>query len=128
MTELEWAPTSCTLPTVERPFREREFTALFASSLRAVHQVGATRADLTLDPASEMVARDLAARSHAGAGHRAGNVDDTNWHTQTTPVMRGTDGVSACRDCRADRILFVVVVVKGLAGFCSPTARAAWPV
>jgi hypothetical protein len=29
-------------------------------------------------------ARDLAARSHAGADHRAGNVDDTNWHTQTT--------------------------------------------
>ena len=30
--------------------------------------------------------------------------------------------------CRPDRILFVVVVVKGLAGFSLPTARrAAWP-
>jgi hypothetical protein len=62
MTELDWAPAACTLPTVERPFREREFTALFASSLRAVHRVDATRADLALDPASEMVARDLAVR------------------------------------------------------------------
>jgi len=62
MTELQWAPTACTLPTVERPFREREFSALFASSLRAVRQVDATSADLVLDLASEAVARDLAAR------------------------------------------------------------------
>ncbi|NYG20009.1 hypothetical protein BJY17_000756 [Agromyces hippuratus] len=62
MTELEWAPTACTLPTVEQPFREKEFSALFASSLRAVHQVDLTRADLILDPASETAGRDLAAR------------------------------------------------------------------
>lgn len=62
MTELDWAPTACTLPTVERPLREQEFSALFASSLRAVHQVDPTRADLALDLASETGARDLAAR------------------------------------------------------------------
>lgn len=62
MTELDWAPTACTLPTVERPLREQEFSALFASSLRAVHQVNPTRAELTLDPASEPGARDLASR------------------------------------------------------------------
>jgi hypothetical protein len=31
-------------------------------------------------------ARDLPARPHARADHRAGNVDDTNWHTQTTQL------------------------------------------
>ena len=62
MTELEWAPSACTLPTVERPLREREFSALFATALRDVHQVDATRADLVLEPASEATARDLAAR------------------------------------------------------------------
>ncbi|ANJ27340.1 MULTISPECIES: hypothetical protein [Agromyces] len=62
MTELDWAPTACTLPTVEQPLREREFSALFAGSLRGVHLVGATRAELTLDPASETAARDLAVR------------------------------------------------------------------
>jgi hypothetical protein len=31
-------------------------------------------------------ARELAARPHAGADHRAGNVDDTNWHRQTTQL------------------------------------------
>jgi hypothetical protein len=62
MTELDWAPTACTLPTVERPLREREFGALFANSLRRVRQVHPTRAELTLDPANETAARDLAAR------------------------------------------------------------------
>lgn len=52
----------CTLPTVERPLRERDFSALFASSLRRVHQVDSTRADLALDPSSESNARDLAER------------------------------------------------------------------
>lgn len=62
MTESEWAPSACTLPTVERPLREREFKTLFARSLRRVRQVNPTRADFTLDPASETDARDLAAR------------------------------------------------------------------
>ena len=62
MTELDWAPRACTLPTAERPLREREFSALFAVALRDVHQTDATRADLVLDPASEVTARELAAR------------------------------------------------------------------
>lgn len=62
MTELDWAPMACTLPTVERPLREQEFSELFASSLRRVHQVDSTHADLTLDPSSEVGARDLAER------------------------------------------------------------------
>jgi hypothetical protein len=62
MTELDWAPEACTLPTVERPLREREFATLFASALRDVREVDATRADLLLDAASKATARDLAAR------------------------------------------------------------------
>lgn len=62
MTELDWAPATCTLPTVEQPLREHEFSAFFASSLRGVQHVNSTRADLTLDPKSETDARDLAAR------------------------------------------------------------------
>ena len=62
MTKPEWAPTACTLPTVERPLREQEFNTLFARSLRRVHKVNPTCADLILDPASETDARDLAAR------------------------------------------------------------------
>ncbi|GAA1817342.1 hypothetical protein [Agromyces neolithicus] len=62
MTDLDWAPASCTLPTVERPLREQEFSELFAMALRRVRRVNATRADLILDPTGETVARDLAAR------------------------------------------------------------------
>jgi hypothetical protein len=45
------------------------------------HGRAALLASQTLKPRG---ARDLAARSHTGAGHRAGNVDNTNWHTQIT--------------------------------------------
>ncbi len=62
MTDLAWAPTSCTLPTAARPLREQEFTALFATALRGVRRVNATHAELVLDPAAEDAARDLAAR------------------------------------------------------------------
>jgi hypothetical protein len=62
MTELHGAPTVCALPTIEQPLREREFGDLFASSLRGDHQLTPTRTDLTLEPASETRARNLAAR------------------------------------------------------------------
>jgi hypothetical protein len=32
----EWVPSSCTLPTADRPLRAAEFDRLFAASLRAV--------------------------------------------------------------------------------------------
>ena len=59
---LHWAPTSCTLPTAERPFREQEFERLFASSLRGVTRTSATSADFALAPGRAAIARDLAAR------------------------------------------------------------------
>lgn len=65
MNGLDWAPSACTLPTVEQPLREREFAALFATSLRAAEQLSPTRAELALDSASEATARALAARESA---------------------------------------------------------------
>ena len=57
-----WAPSACTLPTVERPLREREFATLFTSSLIATERVSATTATLTLRLESLDQARDLGAR------------------------------------------------------------------
>ena len=59
---LHWAPSSCTLPTVERPLREQEFERLFASSLRGVTRTSATSADFAVAPGRAAIARDLAAR------------------------------------------------------------------
>jgi hypothetical protein len=59
--ELEWVPSSCTLPTAERPLREAEFDALFSAA------VGVTRpspGELRIAfPASEELAATAA--SHA---------------------------------------------------------------
>ena len=63
MNGLDWAPSACTLPTVEQPLREREFAELFVP--RAAEQLSPTRAELALDPASEATARALAARESA---------------------------------------------------------------
>ncbi|MGX7828098.1 hypothetical protein ACTG9Q_23715 [Actinokineospora sp. 24-640] len=51
----EWAPQSCTLPTVERPLREAEFDGLFATGLRGVLRSGPTTLRLVL-------AREVAAQ------------------------------------------------------------------
>jgi hypothetical protein len=62
MTDTTWAPDACTLPTIDRPLREREFSELFRASLRAVSVPTPTRAELVLDAGSEPAARELAAR------------------------------------------------------------------
>ncbi|WP_136709265.1 hypothetical protein [Agromyces sp. H66] len=59
---LNWVPSSCTLPTVERPLREREFERLFASELRDVTRTSATSAEFALTSRSVAAARDLAGR------------------------------------------------------------------
>ena len=58
----DWAPSACTLPTVERPLREAEFENLFASSLTDAVRTSPTGAELTLTLESVPRARDLAAR------------------------------------------------------------------
>jgi len=62
MTEIQWASSSCTLPTVERPLREREFGALFQTALLSVRTETPERAELTLALESEQTARALAAK------------------------------------------------------------------
>ena len=60
-----WAPVdACTLPTAEQPLREAEFTALFATALRAVERPEPARLRLSLDPGPGVAeaARDLIAR------------------------------------------------------------------
>ena len=59
---LKWAPSSCTLPTIERPLREKEFEDLFASSLRRAVRTSPTDAELVLNAQSITDARDLAQR------------------------------------------------------------------
>jgi hypothetical protein len=57
-------PDACTLPTAERPVRLAEFDDLFATAVRRVDPVSATRARLHLAGPAGLAARvrDLAAR------------------------------------------------------------------
>lgn len=57
-----WAPEACTLPTVERPFREQEFHRFFRDHLRSVRRLKGTIAELELAPESAGLAQDLARR------------------------------------------------------------------
>jgi hypothetical protein len=57
-----WAADACTLPTVDRPTRVAEFDYLFRTALRTQERPSPTLLRWHLDPASEPVARDLAAR------------------------------------------------------------------
>jgi hypothetical protein len=50
------------LPSAERPLRLAEFDQLFATSLRGLQRLAATRLRLILDSDSASVARDLTAR------------------------------------------------------------------
>jgi hypothetical protein len=62
--DVAWVPTSCTLPTEERPVRAEAFTALFAEAVRGTDRPDPGRLRLELDPAPEVAARaaDLATR------------------------------------------------------------------
>jgi hypothetical protein len=58
MSESDWAPDACTLPTAERPLRVAEFAAL---DVRRVESISATHTRLHYSGDPEQV-RDLAAR------------------------------------------------------------------
>jgi hypothetical protein len=62
MDDLTWVPTSCTLPTVEQPFRVAEFDDLLATAVRAAQRLAPTTLRLTLDATAEGQAKDLARR------------------------------------------------------------------
>lgn len=59
-----WAPSACTLPTVEQPLRVAEFDALLTEAVEAVRRPGRERLRLELAFSPEHVARaaELAAR------------------------------------------------------------------
>ena len=61
MSELDWAPDACTLPTAERPLRVAEFAAL---DVRRVDTLSTTHARLHFSGDADHV-RDLAARETA---------------------------------------------------------------
>lgn len=60
----DWVPSSCTLPTVERPLRRAEFDALFAAHVVDVVQPSAGLLRLQLTPEAGVAARasDLAVK------------------------------------------------------------------
>ncbi|WP_165984171.1 hypothetical protein [Streptomyces sp. YIM 98790] len=64
MTDLEWVPQSCTLPTAERPLRVAEWDGLLAGRLTEMHRAGPLHLRLVLSGGAgvrEQV-RDLAGR------------------------------------------------------------------
>lgn len=60
--EGNWASQACTLPTAEQPLRIADFDNLFSEGLRDLKRQSPTQLTMTLDPATEKTARDLAAR------------------------------------------------------------------
>ncbi|MFF1742297.1 hypothetical protein [Streptomyces mirabilis] len=66
MTDLEWVPQSCTLPTEERPLRIAEWDSLFSEHLTALSRPAVQRVRLKLSAASgvEDRVRDLARREN----------------------------------------------------------------
>ncbi|HEY9369124.1 hypothetical protein [Streptomyces sp.] len=64
MTDLDWVPTACTLPTEERPLRVAEWDALFAGHLTTLERPAPTRHRLSLSeaPGLEERVRELADR------------------------------------------------------------------
>jgi hypothetical protein len=64
MTELTWVPTSCTLPTEQRPQRMADWDELFAERLTASTRPGRLRLHLVLAGGEgvEETVRDLAGR------------------------------------------------------------------
>ena len=67
MTEPEWVPESCTLPTEEQPLRLAEWDALFATGVSGPSWLGPLRVRLELPGGaeSESRTRDLAERESA---------------------------------------------------------------
>jgi hypothetical protein len=64
MTDLDWVPQSCTLPTEERPLRVAEWDGLFAERLRATSRPEPLRLRFNLgsDTSIEEQVRDLVER------------------------------------------------------------------
>ncbi len=57
MTDLDWVPSACTLPTEERPLRVAEWDALFAGHLTAVDSPAPAQLHLSLSGAAGLEER-----------------------------------------------------------------------
>ena len=55
-----WVPPACSLPTTEQPLRRREFDALFSDAVLAVVEESPTRLRLDLRPDAAVAARTAA--------------------------------------------------------------------
>ena len=96
MTDTTWAPDACTLPTIDRPLREREFSELFRTSLREVSVPTPTHAELVLDAESQPAARELAARETSCCSFfDFGFIPDGNTVTMTIEVPASRSDVLA---------------------------------
>lgn len=58
----DWVPSACTLPTVEQPIRVDEFDEFFTTWARTIDRPESARVEITVDPAAEILARQLAGR------------------------------------------------------------------
>ncbi|WP_280219941.1 hypothetical protein [Nocardia neocaledoniensis] len=58
----DWAPSACTLPTVEQPIRVAEFDQFFTTSVRSTRRPDPRRLEVVVDPGAEAMARELAGR------------------------------------------------------------------
>jgi hypothetical protein len=56
----DWIPAACTLPTTEQPLRRREFDALFSEGVLAVVEESPTRLRLDLRPDAGVAGRTAA--------------------------------------------------------------------
>lgn len=65
--ELFTAPSACTLPSTDQPFRVAEFDALFADHVKGLERIDATTLSLrfSADPGLDRTIADLAARESA---------------------------------------------------------------
>jgi hypothetical protein len=67
---LDWVPSSCTLPTAERPLRTAEFEAVFTDHVTAIDDDHPDRLVLSLTASPEIAAQvaDLASRETGCCG------------------------------------------------------------
>ncbi|MGP3924569.1 hypothetical protein [Streptomyces sp. 8N616] len=80
MTELDWVPQSCTLPTEERPLRLAEWDALFATQVTAPSLAEPLRVRLELPAGAECEerTRDLVERENGCCSFFEFTVTDTS--------------------------------------------------
>ncbi|MFB9239186.1 hypothetical protein ACFFWC_27255 [Plantactinospora siamensis] len=78
MTERDWTPEACTLPTAERPGRLAEFDEVLRAALIEQRRTAPTRLCWILHPSAERAINDLVARESDCCSFFAFAVDRTD--------------------------------------------------